>query len=112
MPPTPASNTTRLYHPHGPDRVAVLSTQPSATQPDTFLIRLARGTGPGPLTKGTVYGPFAEADLDSRFNEVLDQLKLEGFIPTGLHDLLLKLESPDPAKRASAALALGWRKAT
>ena len=101
----------RLYSPKGPDRLAVLSVQPSSAQAGSFLIQLPRGTGPGPLTKGTVYGPFAEADLDARFAEVVAALKTEGFVATGLHELLGRMDHPSAATRARAALGLGWRRA-
>src|SRR5262245_36672252 len=101
----------RLYNPQGPDRLAVVSVEP-ATFPGGSLIRLARGVGPGPLRTGTVYGPFTEAELEARVAEVVAPLKAEGFLPTGVQDSLLKLASPDPAVRARAALALGWRRAS
>ncbi len=107
MPP----KTTRLYHPKGPDRAAVVSVQPSTGQEDAFLIHLARGTGPGPLKKGGVYGPYAEAELEARFAELIAGLKAEGFLSTGLADLLRKLDSAKPAERARGALGLGWRRA-
>ncbi len=103
--------TTRLYNPKGPDRLAVVSVQPSAGLPGGYLIQLARGSGPGPLGKGTVYGPYPEQDLEARFADVLEALNSEGFRPTGVADLLVKLASPDAAARGRAALGLGWRRA-
>lgn len=100
----------RLFNPKGPDRVAVVSVEPSASQ--GHVVRLARGSGPGPLQRGTVFGPFPDAELEARFADVLANLRAEGFLPTGLAELLLNLESPEPAKRARAALGLGWRRAT
>lgn len=106
MPPLPL----RLYHPKGPDRAAIVAVEPSATT--GFLIRLARGSGPGPLKKGTVLGPFAASEIDARFAEVVKALHAEGFAAAGRADLLLGLQSPRAEVRARAALGLGWRKAT
>jgi hypothetical protein len=89
----------------------VVSVQPSVGQAGGFLIRLARGSGPGPHGKGTVFGPYAEEELEARFADVLAGLQAEGFLPSGVGDLLLALESPQPAVRARAALGLGWRRA-
>ncbi|MEK6234563.1 MAG: hypothetical protein N2C14_07610, partial [Planctomycetales bacterium] len=101
----------RLYHPEGPDRVAVVSAQPSHNQEGHYLIHAARGPNRMHLTGGGAYGPYSEHELAARFAEVVGALKAEGFVESGLHDLLAKLHSVDPAQRASAALRLGWMKA-
>src|SRR5262249_25426461 len=100
----------RLYNPAGPDRLAVVSAEPSAAAAGAYLIRLARGSLAAKLTKGTVYGPYPEAELPARFQEVVDALKAEGFLPTGVPDALAALHDPSTAVRARAALKLGWRR--
>jgi hypothetical protein len=99
----------RLYSAKGPDRVAVVSTEPATS--GGSLIRIARGKGPGPLKHGTVLGPFVDSELETRFDEAIAALCGEGFAPAGLPDLLARLNSPTDEVRARAALGLGWRRA-
>jgi len=99
----------RLYSAKGPDRVAVVSTEPATS--GGSLIRIARGKGPGPLKHGTVLGPFADAELETRFDEAVVALRGEGFASAGLPDLLARLDSPSAEVRARAALGLGLRRA-
>src|SRR5947199_7622680 len=98
----------RLFHPQGPDRVAVVSVEPSA-QGD-YLIRLGRGPSSDRLTQGTTYGPYSEADLEVPHAELVDSLRAEGFLRSGLHALLLALQDGNAAVRARAAIRLGWRR--
>src|SRR5687768_3719083 len=104
MPPT----DLRLFNPNGPDRVAVVSVEPAYGRTDAFLLRLARGPKAGKLPKGSTFGPYAEAELPARFNELVASLRAEGFGPSGLQDLLAKLFDAAPAVRGRAALRLGW----
>src|SRR5882757_6965367 len=100
----------RLFHPQGPDRVAVVSVELSA-QGD-FLIRLGRGPSSDRLTQGTTYGPYTETDLDVPHAELIDSLRTEGFFRSGLHALLTALQDGASAVRARAAARLGWRRDT
>ncbi|MEA2632420.1 MAG: hypothetical protein QOE66_2639, partial [Chloroflexota bacterium] len=101
----------RLYNPNGPDRVAVVSAEPTQGGAGTSLIRLARGPRAGKLVKGTVFGPYPAGELARRIDEVVAALRAEGFGPPGLGSLLEGLASPDSAVRARAAARLGWRRA-
>ncbi len=100
----------RLYNPKGPDRVAVVSAEPSSQRPGEFLIRLGRGPSRDRLTGGTTYGPHDEGELESLFAEVVADLRQEGFLPGGLHALLRMLQEPNAYSRARAAARLGWRR--
>src|SRR5258708_10742902 len=102
----------RLYIPNGPDRVAVVSVEPSAADENAFLIRIGRGARGTRLTGGTTYGPYDEEELDSLVIEAVETLRGEGFLPSGLHALLTALQSSNASTRARAAARLGWRRET
>src|SRR5689334_17738098 len=104
MPP----ETLRLFRPQGPDRVAIVSVEPSAQ--GQFLIRLGRGTKLSRLSQGTTYGPYSEADLQAPYNQLVDSLRAEGFLRSGLHALLTGLRDSDSSIRARAAARIGWRR--
>src|SRR5262245_31544556 len=105
MTPTPR----RFFNPGGGDRVAVVSVEPAA-EPGRFMVRVGRGLSSDRLGGGTVYGPCDENDLDTPFSQAVDQLRAEGFFPSGLHALLQGLQDRKPAVRAQAALRIGWRR--
>jgi hypothetical protein len=98
----------RLFNPAGPDRVAVVSVEPSA-QPGAYLIRVGRGAGVNRLSGGTTYGPYDEEEVEGLFVEAVETLRGEGFLTSGLHALLRALQDPKPYIRAHAAARLGWR---
>lgn len=102
MPPDPA----KFFNPQGPDRVAVVWAE--AAGAGLYLVRLARGVRTGKLTKGTAYGPYAEADLADRFADLAAGLRGEGFLPSGMHALLDALAGASPERRGKAALRVGW----
>src|SRR5947209_12353114 len=102
----------RLYNPNGPDRVAVVSVEASSSDEDAYLLRVGRGVRSTRLTGGTTYGPYDEEELESLFVEAVETLRGEGFLPSGLHALLMALQNPDAATRARAAARLGWRRET
>ncbi|HEU5116983.1 MAG TPA: hypothetical protein VFT74_09940, partial [Isosphaeraceae bacterium] len=87
--------------------MAVVSVEPAT---GGQLVRVARGPSARKLTKGNVFGPFGNEELTWRFQEVVDSLRQEGFMPTGLHSLLESLHAPQPSTRARAAARLGWRR--
>ena len=91
MPPA----VLRLFRPQGPDRVAVVSVEPSAQ--GQFLLRLGRGPRLSRLSQGTTYGPYSEADLKTPYQQLVDSLRAEGFLRSGLHALLAGLQSADSA---------------
>ena len=101
----------RLFNPKGPDRVAVVSTEPAMS--GGFLLRVARGSGMGPLQARTPSsGLFPKRTLTHAFDAKCSPiLRSEGFRESGVYDLLEKLDSPVTATRARAALGLGWRRA-
>jgi hypothetical protein len=99
----------RLYHPSGPDRVAVVSAEPTTGGARGFLLRVARGARARKLAKGSVFGPYPVDELAARFDEAVAALRGEGFVPSGLSELFRALGDPHPAKRARAAARLGWR---
>jgi hypothetical protein len=104
--------TVRFYNPHGPDRVAVVSVEPTADRAaDLYLVRLARyaaGQSFTHLGKVVTFGPYPESDLPQQFADVVAALRAEGFLPPGLHALFESLSSSDSAVRARAAARLGW----
>lgn len=97
----------RLYKTAGPDRIAVIAVEP-ATAAGQYLLRLARGDKIGQLTQGRVYGPYDKAELTGQYQQLLASLQAEGYQPGGGHDACADLLDPDPAKRARAAVRLGW----
>ncbi|MFC1609373.1 HEAT repeat domain-containing protein [Myxococcota bacterium] len=100
-------HSVKLYHAQGPDHVVVVSTEPSYKDPNTALIRVARGKSVKQLGQGTAYGPFAEPELSARFEQILSQLKDEGFTEALIASDLAELKSKDSKKRARAAGRLG-----
>lgn len=99
----------RLFSVEGPDRAAVVSSEPAAS--GGFLIRVGRGSGPGPYQKGNVLGPYPAAEIAEHFDQVVEGLRCDGFLVQGIEGQLGKLDSPSTATRARAALGLGWRRA-
>ena len=98
----------RLYNAKGPDRVAVVSTEPASRG---VLVRVARGPRARMLSQGHVFGPYSdEAEVAARFQEVVEAFRLDGFGPTGLFSMLEALNDVHPAARARAAIRLGWRR--
>jgi hypothetical protein len=104
--------SARFYRPQGDDRVAVVSIEPSAGSPGAWLLRVARARVAGKPGAGQVYGPFAQAEISSRFDAAVALLIAEGFSRAIGTDLLLALESKNERARALAAVRLGWRRAT
>ncbi|RUL87513.1 HEAT repeat domain-containing protein [Tautonia sociabilis] len=100
----------RLSNPSGPDRVAVVSAAEAWGTLGAYHVLVARGPRAGKLGKGTALGPFAEVELASRFAEVVDSLRLEGFSTAGRSTLIDTLLDANPAVRARAAARLGWRR--
>ena len=97
----------RLYRLTGTERLALVSVAPG-TAAGTWLVRLARGAKQGKLTSGSVFGPFPEGVLAARFDEVVAQLKAEGFLASGSQRLIAQLSEKGSKKRAAAAQRLGW----
>src|SRR6266542_2025017 len=102
--------SVHLYNPNGPDRVAVVSVEPSSSDENAYLIRVGRGARSTRLTGGTTYGPYDEEELEPLFIEAVETLRGEGFLPSGLHALLTALQNPGADVRARAAARLGWRR--
>ncbi len=102
----------RYFNPKGPHRVAMVSVEPAFQQAGAFLVRVGRGAKFGSLSGGQSFGPYAEADVAAAIHEAVAQLRSEGFRPAGEHGSLEALVSQDPARRARAALRLGWQRAT
>jgi hypothetical protein len=73
-----------------------------------FLIQVARGPKAGKLGQGTVYGPYAHAELRARFDDAVAVLLAEGFERSGASLLVQQLSSASAKKRARAAQRLGW----
>jgi hypothetical protein len=103
-------STARFYNPDGPQRVAVVSVEPSPHE-GTYFIRFARGKTARKLTLEHTYGPYSQDELLPQYDVVLNFLRAEGFWQSGVQDLLADLQSDDAAKRGRAALRLGWRRA-
>jgi hypothetical protein len=100
----------RLTRASGADRHAIVSVEPSSVGPELWLVRLARGAKLGALSLGSVYGPYPTAVVASRVEDVVSALAAEGFTRASHPDLVEALTSPNRAKRARAAVALGWRR--
>jgi len=101
-------SSVRLYRASGADRVCVVSTQPAFNKPGAFLIHVAKGVRVGKLGQGTAYGPYPEAELELRFNQVLESLKAQGYSETAPNQLIEDLQSDKAKTRARAAQRLGW----
>lgn len=99
----------RMFRPQGPERVAVVSAE-QARAGGQYLVRLGRGARFARLTGGGTFGPFAEDDVADAMAQLVDQLRGEGFLRSGLHALFADLRSNDSAVRGRAALRLGWRR--
>lgn len=93
----------------GDHRYAIVSVEP-ATEPGTFMVRVARGLVKSELNDGTTYGPYPEADLQVPFDMAVKQLTDEGFheIVAGWSQLE-RLTSNDPTERVRGAIRLMWR---
>jgi hypothetical protein len=100
----------RLYKPAGAERICSVATAPAFNKPGSFLIQVSRGARTGKLQQSAVYGPFPEGELSSRFDEVVQKLKSEGYSETAPNLLLGDLQSKSPKVRARAAQRLGWMK--
>lgn len=92
----------RLYNSTGPDRVAVVTAEPTPRGP---FVHVRRGG-----QEVVVLGPFDPTEFPGRYSEVVEGLRAEGFGPPGLPALLESLQGTEPRTRARAALRLGWRK--
>lgn len=97
------------YAPDLADRVALVAVEPSADR-QLQLIQVSRGPTKQQLRPTEVRGPYEEAEIPRRFEEVVAELRTEGYWPGGVLALLEQLEQPQPAGRARAALRLGWRR--
>jgi hypothetical protein len=104
--------TVRFYNPQGPERVAVVSVEPTTDRAaNLYLLRVARhpsGQSFTHLGRVATFGPYPETDLPHQFAQVINTLRGEGFLPSGLHALFGSLQSGDSAERARAAARLGW----
>jgi len=101
--------TVKLYHPTGPDRVAVVSCEPSSQDPSQALVRVARGKSANKLVGGDVYGPYAEPELTARFDQAVQQLMSLGFSESFASDLSI-LKDKHSILRAREAARLGRQK--
>lgn len=99
--------TRRFYRTDSSERVAQLFVV-DATDANTFMLKMARGSSPGELTSGSTYGPYSAADVPARLDEAEASLRAEGYL-VAPSDLVYALFSPAPKERARAAVRLGWR---
>ncbi|MBX3192492.1 MAG: hypothetical protein KF819_36210 [Labilithrix sp.] len=97
----------RLYRPAGPDRVAFVSELP-ASGGDGLLVQVARGPTRDKLGAPKLLGPMTREVADQIFAREVEALRAEGFVRSGLADLLLRLDSKRRSRRALAARRLGW----
>ena len=85
------SRTIKLYNPQGPHRVVVVSCEPSYKDPSQELIRVAQGKSAKQLDQGTAYGPYTEPELSARFDQIVTELRGQGYseamIATDIADL-------------------------
>ncbi|HEX4621948.1 MAG TPA: HEAT repeat domain-containing protein, partial [Myxococcaceae bacterium] len=102
-------STARFYNPDGPLHVAVLSVEETLNAGE-YLIHLSRGKSALQLPLENTYGPYPREEVPGYLAELAGFLRGEGFWRAGLHELLADVQSEDPAKRARAALRLGWRR--
>lgn len=106
MPIPPPTKLRRLTGDH---RYAIVSVEP-ATEPGTFMVRVARGLVKSELHDGTTYGPYPEADLQVPFDMAVQQLVEEGF-----HESVAgwsqidRLQGNDPTERCRGAIRVMWR---
>jgi HEAT repeat protein len=97
------------YRPGHGDRVAEVSAQPAADR-QAWTVAVRRGPNARGLRPTALYGPYAEEQLAAPFEQAAGDLRAEGFVLAGTPALLEALDSPNPARRALAALRLGWRR--
>lgn len=96
-----------LFRPQGPDRVAIVSIQ-RASQPNHYLIQVARGTRRGKLTTGGTFGPVPEHEVAERYAGVVLSIRQEGFRTAGFFACIAALSHKNAGVRARAASRLGW----
>src|SRR5690242_5436500 len=97
----------RLFKPKGPDRVAYVSDA-LASGGEGFLVQVAKGPSARTLREPKLFGPMTRAVAEQIFAREVDALLGEGFVRSGLAELLVALESKKRKRRALAARRLGW----
>lgn len=97
----------RLFRAKGTTRVALVRIVP-ATDPDRVMVLVARGASRSAMTDARQYGPMERGPAADVFAAEVAKLKAEGFLRSGLGDLLVRLESKKREKRALAARRLGF----
>lgn len=97
----------RLFKPNGPDRVAFVSDA-LASGGDGVMVQVCKGPSTAKLRDPKLLGPMSREVADQIFARELDALRQEGFVRSGLAELLVQLESKKRRKRALAAKRLGW----
>src|SRR4051794_21776589 len=101
----PSKMIVRLYK---PNEIAVVSTQPAFGQPGVLLLSVARGKSAKKLSQGTTYGPYPESEIQAPFDQLVTQLRNEGFVASGLGFQLAALADNSAKVRAKAAMRVGW----
>ena len=98
----------RMFRPTGAERLVAIAAEPSAGAPGRVSLTVQRFIRRGKLTGSEAYGPFPEAELESRLADLADDLAAEGFTRAGARAMLDRLNSPSARRRALSALRLGW----
>ena len=100
----------RLYRASaGPQRVAVLSVEPSTKHPGQLLLQVAKGPSREALGDLQRLGPFRPEAIDAVAQGLLDALLEQGYSAAGSAALLQALGDSKPRRRALAAMSLAWR---
>jgi hypothetical protein len=99
----------RLFRPHGTERLALVSVEPSFTYPGRVMVHVARGATRTSLVHTALYGPMTPDEARARVAAEVEQLRLQGFGAPGMQ-AVEELQSPKARTRALAALRLGWRR--
>lgn len=97
----------RLFRAKGTSRVALVRILP-ATDPDQVMVLVARGAKSTAMTDARQYGPMERDQANDVFAVEVQKLRAEGFMRSGLGDLLVRVESKKRAQRALAARRLGF----
>src|SRR5579885_11566 len=100
----------RFFKPTGIERVAEVAARPVPGRADVATVQVSRGPRLRQLTPQPPLGPFPIGEIEARLDDAVRDLRAEGFLPSGLHALLAGLADLHPARRARAALRLGWRR--
>ncbi|OGQ87917.1 MAG: hypothetical protein A2289_22690 [Deltaproteobacteria bacterium RIFOXYA12_FULL_58_15] len=105
-----ADKSIKLYNPQGAHRVVVVSCAPAYANPSRQLIQVAQGKSSRELSHGTAYGPYLEPELSRTFDQIVGELRSQGYSESLIALDLGELKHKDARRRARAAARLGRKR--